>query len=216
MSNKANSKINLVMENAMPNEELEHTKTNSNQDTEETNVNLYSIPPSPTCTETSLSNFSNLSISIPEELSDLKNKKIKAKSEGSNKSFHYKFKALDTLSEKAESIYNLRKSVRNPITGEVTKISAAPPQSNTVSKTDNIAGVASNSKENGALKTDKVGVLRCNIKLLDIVRPQLEIYRNPITGEGIDSTYFPTNVKNYKRSGIRINQPPGGMSNGIF
>lgn len=216
MNNKTNHEINLVKENVTPDDELEYAKTDINQDTDETSLKQYSIPPSPTCTENALSNFSNLSINIPEELSDLKNKKIKAKSEGSNSFFHHKYKALDTLTEKAESIYNLRKSVRNPITGEVRKIYAAPPQSNTVFKTDNIVGVGSNNNENGELKTDKFGTLRRNVKLLDNVRPQLEIYRNPITGEGIDPTYFPTNVKNYKRSGIRINQLPGAMSKGIF
>lgn len=219
MSIKANSEINLVMENVMPNEELEFKKTSITHDTEATNLELYTIPPSSTCTENSLSNFSNLNISIPEELSNLKTKKIKANSEESNRSFDCKFEALDTLSEKAESIYCLRKSVRNPITGEVTKISAAPLQSNTIPKTDDSTGVASNYKENVALKTlktNKVGAPRFNIKFCDNVRSRLEIRRNIITGEGIDLTYFPSNVKNYKRSGTRIVQPPGGISKGLF
>lgn len=104
---------------------------------------------------------------------------------------------------KSRNMYRPRCFTRNPITGTVTEEipnNFRPKVTISVCK-----GITVDSKGDDGIDYSHIHFTQ---------NPKSQVRRNPITGEGLGSC--PVHSRNFLRSGIRITQPPGGISSGIF
>ena len=213
MNEKSEIKRQFEMEFELHNDNNEFSLTsNSSEGIRRSQVKNYS-----TLTDT----FSNLNLNIPKELGTCSNDLITKKFQASASEEKIRPKPVycSLSSENVESIYNLKRAFKNPITGEVTKIGAERvllQPSSGYKPDDRATGVHSIVRK---IKTDASEDKYCKkrFELSKNVKPSPYVNRNPLTGDGIGQTInWISKSSSSMRSGTRVSQPPGGRSSNIF
>lgn len=219
MDDKKDSTRHFEMEVEVQNDDLEFPEASTSNDVEGTTDDSQHFQrDSPISSEDLLKEtFSNLSLNSNKESKSYKEEMLKIPV--STKKMRSKLMLPNALSGKAESIYNLCRSIKNPVTGLVTKIGAKRVQSqvragckqdNRPTSTFAHAKPEITNRIVGDSNPKKLFQLRNDIK----TKPYTP--RNPITGDGIQMVGTCPSKKQTSFSGIRVTQPSGGRSSNIF
>lgn len=219
MDDKGNNKRHLQMGVEFQNDDLELSKAStSNYVEEKSQDSEHFRQGSPIFAEDMLKDtFSNLSLNIHKESDSCKEELPEIPA--STKKKISKLMLPNTPSGNGESIYNLRKSFKNPVTGIVTKIGAdqALSQGRSVCKQDNASTSAfTTAKREVTSHIVGDGSRKKLFELRKNINPKQYTPRNPITGDGIEMIVNCPSKKPRILSGTRATQPSGGKSSNIF
>lgn len=219
MDDKKDSKRHFEMEVEVQNDDLEFPEASTFYDVEGTTHDSQHIRgDSPISTEDLLKEtFSNLSLNGSNESDSYKEEMLKIPASTNKK--RSKLMLPNTISGKGESIYNLCRSFKNPVTGLVTKIGAKRVQSQVSAgckQNDRPTSAFTHARPEITNRTVGDGSLKKPFQLRNDIKPKPYTPRNPITGDGIQMVKTCPSKKQRSFSGIRVTQPSGGRSSNIF
>lgn len=217
MDEKMDSKRHFQMD--FQDDDLEFPEVNTSYDVEGTTHNSQHFRQgSPISTEDFLKeSFSDLSLDNCKESNSCKEGMLEISV--STKKKKSKLMLPNTLSGKGESIYNLCRSFKNPVTGLVTKIGAKRVQSQVCAgckQDDRPTSAFTHAKPEITNPSVGDGNPKKSFQLRDDIKPKPYTPRNPITGDGIQMVMTCPSKKQRSFSGIRVTQPSGGRSSNIF